>query len=87
MRFEEGKILTFGVEEHWLRWKDNSDSGSRLFGFLFGVVLAGSTAYYYVIDEYKVSNDMLTEDIYVRSARPNTASSTRRSVCHSSSGR
>lgn len=37
----------------------------RLFGFLAGSVLAGSALYYYVIDEYKVSNELLTEDIYV----------------------
>ena len=36
-----------------------------LFGFLAGSVLAGSALYYYVIDEYKVSNELLTEDIYV----------------------
>ena len=36
-----------------------------LFGFLFGVTLSGASAYYYVIDEYKLANDMLTEDIYV----------------------
>lgn len=35
-----------------------------LFGFLFGVTLAGASAYYYVVDEYKLANDMLTEDIY-----------------------
>jgi len=37
-----------------------------LFGFLLGSVLAGGGLYYYVIDEYKVSNELLTEDIYVR---------------------
>lgn len=36
-----------------------------MFGFLLGVTLAGSSAYYYVIDEYKLANDMLSEDIYV----------------------
>lgn len=41
----------------------------RLFGFLLGSVLAGSGLYYYVIDEYKVSNELLTEDIYVRRAQ------------------
>ncbi|KAK5093533.1 hypothetical protein LTR70_004635 [Exophiala xenobiotica] len=35
-----------------------------LFGFLLGVTVAGASAYYYVIDEYRLSNDMLTEDIY-----------------------
>lgn len=38
----------------------------RLFGFLLGTVLAGGSLYYYVVDEYKVSNTLLTEDIYVR---------------------
>jgi hypothetical protein len=37
----------------------------RLFGFLLGSVIAGAGLYYYVIDEYKVSNELLTEDIYV----------------------
>jgi hypothetical protein len=31
-------------------------------------VLAGSGLYYYVVDEYKVSNELLTEDVYVSSA-------------------
>ena len=35
-------------------------------GFLLGSVMAGSGLYYYVIEDYKVSNDLLTEDIYVR---------------------
>lgn len=38
----------------------------RIFGFLLGSVLAGSGLYYYVVDEYKVSNELLTEDVYVR---------------------
>ncbi|KXT16093.1 hypothetical protein AC579_7144 [Pseudocercospora musae] len=35
-----------------------------LSGFLLGTVLAGSGMYYYVVDEYKVSDELLTEDIY-----------------------
>ncbi|KAK4611898.1 hypothetical protein CLAFUW4_12845 [Fulvia fulva] len=35
-----------------------------LFGFLLGTVLAGGGLYYYVVDEYKVSNELLVEDIY-----------------------
>jgi hypothetical protein len=31
-------------------------------------VLSGGALYYYVIDEYRVSNELLTEDIYVSSA-------------------
>ncbi|KAJ4404015.1 hypothetical protein N0V91_006124 [Didymella pomorum] len=35
-----------------------------LFGFLLGTATAGAGMYYYVIDEYRVSNQLLTEDIY-----------------------
>ncbi len=38
----------------------------RLFGFLLGSTFAGAAVYYYILEEYKVSNEMLTEDIYVR---------------------
>jgi hypothetical protein len=38
----------------------------RLFGFLLGATASGAGMYYYVIDEYRVSNQLLTEDIYVR---------------------
>ena len=38
----------------------------RLFGFLLGTTLAGAGTYYYILDEYRVSNELLTEDIYVR---------------------
>ena len=31
-------------------------------------MLAGSGLYYYVVDEYKVSNELLTEDVYVSSS-------------------
>ena len=37
----------------------------RLFGFLLGAVTAGAGTFYYVLDEYRVSNELLTEDIYV----------------------
>lgn len=37
----------------------------RLFGFLLGTTLAGASVYYYILEEYKVSNELLTEDIYV----------------------
>lgn len=37
-------------------------------GFLLGSVLAGGGLYYYVVDEYKVSNELLTEDIYALQA-------------------
>lgn len=38
----------------------------RLFGFFLGSTLAGGAVYGYVLNEYKASNDLLTEDIYVR---------------------
>ncbi|KAH0595321.1 hypothetical protein MHUMG1_07071 [Metarhizium humberi] len=41
-----------------------------LFGFLFGCVLSGSAVYTYLVQEFKVSNDMLSEDIYVRPTPP-----------------
>ena len=41
------------------------DGAYRLFGFFFGSTLTGAGIYYYVLDEYKLSNELLTEDIYV----------------------
>ena len=38
----------------------------RVLGFLAGSVAAGAAVYYYILDEYRLSNEMLTEDIYVR---------------------
>ncbi|KAF5875431.1 uncharacterized protein Bfra_003885 [Botrytis fragariae] len=35
-----------------------------LTGFLLGSTLAGAGVYYYILEEYKVSNELLTEDIY-----------------------
>jgi len=32
--------------------------------------LTGASVYYYVLDEYKVSNELLTEDIYVSLPSP-----------------
>lgn len=42
-------------------------SATRLFGFLTGSVVAGAVVYYYILGEYRISNNMLTEDIDVRS--------------------
>jgi hypothetical protein len=39
---------------------------NSLFGFLLGSTLAGAGVYGYVLQEYKASNELLTEDIYVR---------------------
>lgn len=41
----------------------------RLFGFLLGSVLSGGALYYYVVDEYKISNAMLNEDLMVSSRK------------------
>lgn len=38
----------------------------RLFGFFLGSTLTGGIIYYSLLDEYKLSNELLTEDIYVR---------------------
>lgn len=39
---------------------------NRLFGFLLGATLAGSGSYYYILQDYKASNELLQDDIYVR---------------------
>jgi hypothetical protein len=39
---------------------------TRLTGFLLGSLVAGGSAYFYLVKEYKLANEMLTEDIYVR---------------------
>ncbi len=39
-----------------------------MFGFLFGSTLTGAAVYYYILEEYKISNEMLTEDIYALQA-------------------
>jgi hypothetical protein len=36
-----------------------------IFGFLLGSTISGAGLYYYVVDEYRVSNELLTEDVYV----------------------
>lgn len=51
---------------HWL----TGAFRCRLFGFLLGSTLAGASVYYYILEEYKVSNEMLTEDIYVSTELP-----------------
>ncbi|KAI9860825.1 MAG: hypothetical protein M1824_002860 [Vezdaea acicularis] len=43
-----------------------------LFGFFLGSSLAGFAVYYYILDEYKVSNELLTEDIYAAVQRIHT---------------
>ncbi|KAK5451500.1 hypothetical protein LTS15_008265 [Exophiala xenobiotica] len=46
----------------------NITRDTRLFGFLLGSTLAGASVYYYILEEYKVSNELLTEDIYALQA-------------------
>jgi len=35
-----------------------------IFGFLLGSFASGAGLYYYVVDEYRVSNELLSEDVY-----------------------
>ncbi|KAJ4397195.1 hypothetical protein N0V93_001419 [Gnomoniopsis smithogilvyi] len=39
-----------------------------LFGFLLGATLAGSGSYYYILADYKASNELLQDDIYALQA-------------------
>lgn len=41
---------------------------NRIFGFLAGTSLAGAAAYNFMKQEFKTSNDLLLEDLYVRVA-------------------
>lgn len=38
----------------------------RVFGFLCGTVAASASVYYYVLGNYRISNEMLNQDISVR---------------------
>lgn len=42
----------------------------RLTGFLLGATLSGGGMYYYVLNEYRISNELLTEDIFVSESTP-----------------
>lgn len=37
----------------------------RVFGFLTGAVVAGASVYYYILGDYRVANEMLSDDIGV----------------------
>ncbi|KAB8070378.1 hypothetical protein BDV29DRAFT_180966 [Aspergillus leporis] len=39
-----------------------------IFGFLTGTIVAGASVYYYILGEYRVTNELLTEDIYALQA-------------------
>lgn len=45
-----------------------NQTSSSLFGFFLGSSLAGAGVYSYILQEYKTSNELLTEDIYVRNS-------------------
>ena len=48
------------------KWKsDLADDCGRLLGFFAGSAITGFSVFYWGIEEYKVSNELLTEDIYV----------------------
>lgn len=63
-----------GIDERLLEYRLTNDA-HRLFGFFFGSTLTGAGIYYYVLDEYKLSNELLTEDIYVSIASSPDAAS------------
>lgn len=46
-----------------------ADGPIRLFGFLLEASSGGGAAYSYLLKEYKAANDLLTEDIYVRTTK------------------
>lgn len=40
-------------------------TATRVFGFLTGAVVAGASVYWYVLSDYRIANEMLSEDIGV----------------------
>ena len=58
-----GKMEGEGVKENGCA---EANGRYRLFGFFLGSSLTGAGVYYYVLEEYRVANELLTEDIYVR---------------------
>ncbi|CAG8949641.1 hypothetical protein HYFRA_00007874 [Hymenoscyphus fraxineus] len=61
--FQSSTILREGATPLPVRKPVGAFRGG-LFGFLLGSTLAGAGVYYYVLEEYRVSNELLTEDIY-----------------------
>jgi hypothetical protein len=51
----------------FLKKNTDTDIVSSVMGLLFGSVLSGVGMYAYVVQEYRVSNELLTEDIFVSS--------------------
>lgn len=71
-RSEEGETRTAASEDSKQRGIRNKFADGRwlrlysFIGFLLGSTLAASGSYFYVLQDYKTSNALLTEDIYVR---------------------
>ncbi|EAS35702.1 uncharacterized protein CIMG_01056 [Coccidioides immitis RS] len=64
--FSTSSQLLNSVDTVLPRYKPLGAFRGGIFGFLFGSTVAGASVYYYILQEYRLSNDMLTEDIYVR---------------------
>jgi hypothetical protein len=69
-------VLLRFTEDEGLTWSNS------IFGFLLGSTLSGAGLYYYVVDEYRVSNELLSEDVYV-SFPPNECEVLAQSIEHS----
>lgn len=54
-------ILLFDLHHH----RDRPLTLNRVFGFLAGAVFAGASVYYYILGDYRVANEMLSDDISV----------------------
>jgi len=69
VRFVEGKssksLAPNQISHHQKGWLIRRFQHS-IVGFLSGAIVAGTGTFYYVMEEYRVSNELLTEDIYVR---------------------
>jgi len=58
---------------------------NSILGFLLGSTVSGAGVYYYILEEYRVSNMLLNEDIYVRKTPKDpsiTASTDERNTRH-----
>lgn len=68
--FRGGSVSHLGLGLQALRHHgiqaDLVSQTNRLFGFLLGATLAGTGSYYYILQDYKTSNELLQDDIYVR---------------------
>lgn len=62
--FEEGMYRNLSPVKIWLPFACTNHT-RRVFGFLCGAVAAGASIYYYVLGDYRTSNEMLNQDISV----------------------